>query len=140
MIRKARVLWRVSGHAGNGDLSSASGVLKNTPYSFRTRFENEKGTNPQELTAAAHAGCFTMALAFRLQAAGYTATELNTEEIVTLERENEDFPISRSALTLRTSVPDLDQGTFARVAQDAELNCPLSRVLRAEITLDAKLV
>jgi osmotically inducible protein OsmC len=135
MIRKARALWRVSARAGNGDFSSASGVLTDTPYSFRTRFENEKGTNPEELIAAARTG-FTMA--FRLQDAGYTATELDTEEIVTLERKNEDFRISRSALTLRASVPDMDQGTFARVAQDAELNCPLSRVLRAEITLDAK--
>jgi lipoyl-dependent peroxiredoxin len=138
MIRKARALWRVSGRAANGDFSSGSGVLTNTPYSFRTRFD--EGTNLEELIAAAHAGCFTMALAFRLQAAAYTATELNTEVIVTLERDNEGFRISRSALTLRASVPDLDQGTFARVAQGAELNCPLFRVLRAEITPDAKLV
>jgi lipoyl-dependent peroxiredoxin len=140
MIRKARAVWRGSGRAGNGDLSSDSGVLANTPYSFRTRFENEKGTNPEELIAAAHAGCFTMALAFRLQAAGYTPTELNTEAAVTLEQDKEGFRISRSALILRASVPNLDQDTFARLAQDAEQNCPVSRVLRAEITLDAKLV
>jgi osmotically inducible protein OsmC len=114
-------------------------VLANTPYSFRTRFENEKGTNPEELIAAAHAGCFTMALAFRLQAAGYTPTELNAEAIVTLEQDKEGFRISRSALTLRASVPNLDQETFARLAHDAEQNCPVSRVLRAEITLDATL-
>ncbi len=111
MIRKARAVWRGSGRAGNGDLSSDSGVLANTPYSYRTRFENEKGTNPEELLAAAHAGCFTMALAFRLQAAGYTPTDLNTEAIVTFEQDNEGFRISRSALTLRASVPNLDQGT-----------------------------
>jgi osmotically inducible protein OsmC len=109
MIRKARAVWRGSGRSGNGDLSSDSCVLANTPYSYRTRFENEKGTNPEELLAAAHAGCFTMALAFRLQAAGYTPTELNTETIVTLEKDNEGFRISRSALTLRASVSNLDQ-------------------------------
>ena len=140
MIRKARAIWRGNGRSGNGDLSSDSGVLSNTPYSFGTRFENEKGTNPEELIAAAHAGCFTMALAFRLQDAGYTPTELDTEAAVTLERDTEGFRISRSALTLRASVPNLDQGTFARLAQNAEQTCPISRVLKAEITLDAKLV
>jgi len=140
MIRKARAVWRGSGRAGNGGLSSDSGVLANTPYSFRTRFENEKGTNPEELLAAAHAGCFTMALAFRLQAAGYTPAELNTEAAVTLEQDKESFRISRSALTLTASVPNLDQDTFDRLARDAEQNCPLSKVLKAEITLDAKLV
>jgi osmotically inducible protein OsmC len=140
MIRKARAVWRGSGREGNGDLSTDSGVLANTPYSFRTRFESEKGTNPEELLAAAHAGCFTMAWAFRLQRAGYTATELNTEAVVTFEQDKESFRISRSALTLRASVPNLDQDTFARLAQDAEQNCPVSRVLRAEIILDAKLV
>jgi len=140
MIRRARALWRGSGREGNGDLSTDSGVLANTPYSFRTRFEDERGTNPEELVAAAHAGCFTMALAFRLQRAGYTPTELNTEAAVTLEQDKESFRITRSVLTLRASVPNLDQSTFARLAQDAEQNCPVSRVLRAEITLDAKLV
>jgi len=140
MIRRARALWRGSGREGSGDLSTDSGVLANTPYSFRTRFEDERGTNPEELVAAAHAGCFTMALAFRLQRAGYTPTELNTEAAVTLEQDKESFRITRSVLTLRASVPNLDQSTFARLAQDAEQNCPVSRVLRAEITLDAKLV
>src|SRR5450432_3118333 len=120
MIRKARALWRGGGRAGNGDLSSDSSVLANTPYSFKTRFENEKGTNPEELIAAAHAGCFTMALAFRLQGAGYTPTELRTEAAVTLEQDKESFRISRSALTLRASVPNVDQDTFARLAKDAE--------------------
>jgi osmotically inducible protein OsmC len=140
MIRKARAVWRGSGKAGNGDLSSDSGVLANTPFSFRTRFETEKGTNPEELIAAAHAGCFTMALAFRLQAAGYTPTELNTEAAVTLEQDKDGFRISRSALTLTARVENLDQETFDRLTQDAEKNCPVSRVLRAEITLDAKLI
>src|ERR1700754_3318745 len=103
MIRKARAVWRGSGRAGNGDLSTDSGVLANTPYSFRTRFENDKGTNPEELLAAAHAGCFTMALAFRLQAAGFTPTELHTEAAINLEQEKDTFRITRSALTLRAS-------------------------------------
>ena len=140
MIRKARALWRGSGREGNGSLSTDSGVLANTPYSFRTRFESEKGTNPEELLAAAHAGCFTMALAFRLQRAGYTPEELDTQAAVSFEQDKESFRVSRSALTLRASVPNLDQDTFARLAQDAEQNCPVSRVLRAQITLDAKLV
>ena len=107
MIRKAIAVWRGTGRAGNGNLSTDSGVLADTPYSFKTRFESEKGTNPEELIAAAHAGCFTMALAFQLQAAGYTPTELTTEAAVTLEPEGQGFKISRSALTLRAKVPNL---------------------------------
>lgn len=140
MIRRAKAVWRGTGRAGNGDLSTDSGVLAKTPYSFKTRFENEKGTNPEELIAAAHAGCFTMALAFQLQAAGFTPTELTTEAAVSLDPEGQGFRISRSALTLRASVPKLDQATFDRIAKDAEQNCPVSKVLKAEITLDAKLV
>ena len=101
MIRKAKAVWRGTGRAGNGSLSTDFGVLADTPYSFRTRFENEKGTNPEELIAAAHAGCFTMALAFGLQAAGFTPTELTTEAAVMLEPEGQGFRISSSALTLR---------------------------------------
>ena len=127
MIRKAKAVWRGTGRAGNGALSTDSGVLADTPYSFKTRFENEKGTNPEELIAAAHAGCFTMALAFGLQAAGFTPTELSTEAAVTLEPEGQGFRISRSALTLRAQVPNLDQAAFARIAGDAEKNCPVSK-------------
>jgi osmotically inducible protein OsmC len=115
-------------------------VLADTPYSFKTRFENEKGTNPEELIAAAHAGCFTMALAFGLQAAGFTPTELSTEAAVTLEPEGQGFRISRSALTLRAQVPNLDQAAFAQIAGNAEKNCPVSKALNAAITLDAKLI
>jgi len=140
MIRKATEVWRGTGRTGNGALSTESGVLADTPYSFKTRFENEKGTNPEELIAAAHAGCFTMALAFGLQAAGFTATELSTEAAVTLEPEGQGFRISSSALTLRAQVPNLDQAAFSRIAGDAEKNCPVSKVLNAAITLDAKLV
>jgi osmotically inducible protein OsmC len=140
MIRRAKAVWRGTGRAGNGSLSTDSGVLADTPYSFRTRFENEKGTNPEELIAAAHAGCFTMALAFGLQAAGFTPTELATEAAVTLEPEGQGFRISRSALTLRAQIPNLDETAFARIAGDAEKNCPVSKVLKAEITLDAQLI
>src|SRR6266480_4505333 len=123
MIRKAKAVWRGTGRAGNGHLSTDSGVLAETPYSFKTRFENEKGTNPEELIAAAHAGCFTMALAFGLQKAGYTPTELSTEA-VTLISEGQGFRISRSALSLRASVPNIDERTFTRLASDAEKTCP----------------
>src|SRR5436305_11050208 len=139
MIRRAKAVWRGNGRAGNGHLSTDSGVLADTPYSFKTRFENEKGTNPEELIAAAHAGCFTMALAFGLQAAGFNPAELSTEAAVTLDPDGPGFKISKSALTLRAKVPDLDDAGFARIAGEAEKNCPVSKVLNAAITLDAKL-
>lgn len=140
MIRKARAVWRGTGRAGKGELSSDSGVLAATAYSFKTRFESEQGTNPEELIAAAHAGCFTMALAFILERAGQSPTELTTEAAVTLEPEGQGFKISKSALTLRAKVPNLDAESFARMAADAEKNCPVSKLFRAQITLDAKLV
>ena len=139
MIRKARAGWRGTGRDGEGDLTTDSGVLSQTPYSFKTRFENERGTNPEELLAAAHAGCFTMALAFQLQLAGYTPTELTTEAAVSLDPDGAGFKITRSALTLVADVPGLDQETFDRLAGQAEKTCPLSRVINAEITLDARL-
>jgi len=111
-------------------------VLSNTPYSFKTRFESEPGTNPEELIAAAHAGCFTMALAFQLQGAGFEPTELSTEAAVTLVKEGEGFKISKSALTLTAQVPDIEPQKFAELAKAAEKGCPVSKVLNAEITLD----
>jgi len=140
MIRKARAMWRGTGRAGSGKLSSESGVLAETPYSFRTRFENEKGTNPEELVAAAHAGCFSMTMAFVLESAGFTPTELNVEAAVTIEPEGQGFRISRSALTLRAKVPGLDEAAFTQMASGAEKNCPVSKVLNAAMTLDAKLI
>lgn len=139
MIRKAKAVWRGAGRTGNGTLSSDSGVLANTPYSFKTRFENEKGTNPEELVAAAHAGCFAMALAFQLQGAGFTPSELMVEAAVSLDPDGQAFRVSRSALTLRAQVPNIDQTTFDRLANEAKKNCPISKLLNAEITLDAKL-
>jgi osmotically inducible protein OsmC len=140
MIRKANAVWRGTGRDGAGDLSSASGVLSRTPYSYRTRFEDEPGTNPEELLAAAHAGCFTMALAFALQQADLTALELSTEAAVSLDpADGGGFKISRSALTLRAKIPGIDDAKFQELAKGAEQNCPVSKVLNAEITLDARL-
>jgi osmotically inducible protein OsmC len=140
MIRKARAIWRGTGRAGGGKLFTESRVLIETPYSFRTRFENEKGTNPEELVAAAHAACFSMTVAFVMEGAGFTPTELNVEAAVTIEPEGQGFRISHSALTLRAKVPGLDETTFAQMASGAEKNCPVSKVLNAAITLDAKLI
>jgi len=131
--------WGDDARPAEPRVATDSGVLDATPYSFKTRFENEKGTNPEELIAAAHAGCFTMALAFGLQMAGFTPDELSTEAAVTLEPEGKGFKISKSALTLRAKVPNLDDAGFAKIAGEAEKNCPVSKVLNAAITLDAKL-
>jgi len=139
MIRKASAVWRGTGRDGDGDLTTDSEVLSETPYSFKTRFENERGTNPEELIAAAHAGCFTMALAFQLQGAGYTPTELTTQAAVSLDPNGGGFRITKSALILTAEVPGLDQETFDKLAGEAEKNCPVSRVLNAEITLSATL-
>ncbi|MFZ0266607.1 OsmC family protein [Caulobacter sp.] len=139
MIRKAHAVWRGTGRDGEGNLTTESGVLKDSPYSYRTRFEGQPGTNPEELIAAAHAGCFTMALAFRLQVEGFNPTELSTEAAVSLDQDGGSFRISRSALRVRAVVPGLDGESFKRLAADAEQNCPVSKLLKAEITLDASL-
>ena len=139
MIRKARAAWRGTGRDGAGDLTTDSGVLSQSPYSFKTRFEGEPGTNPEELLAAAHAGCFTMALAFAMQQAGYTPTELLTEAAVSLDSEGAGFRITRSALTVTAEVPGLDKATFDELAAGAEKNCPVSKLFNAQITLDATL-
>jgi len=140
MIRKANAVWKGDGRSGTGTLTTQSGVLSNTVYGYRTRFENEAGTNPEELIAAAHAGCFSMALAFGLQAAGFTAEELQAEAAVSLEADGEGFKISRSALTLKARIPGIDGAKFLELARDAEKNCPISKVMNAEITLDAELL
>src|SRR6201988_1134082 len=137
MIRRAKAVWRGTGRAGNGHLSTDSGVLAETPYSYKTRFENEKGTNPEELIAAAHAGCFAMALAFQLQGAGVTPTELSVESAISMEPGDSGFSIVRSALTLKAKVPGIDKAKFDELAAAAKAGCPVSRVLNAEITLDA---
>jgi osmotically inducible protein OsmC len=139
MIRKAKALWRGTGKDGSGELTTDSGVLSATPYSYKTRFESEQGTNPEELIAAAHAGCFAMALAFQLQTAGFTPTELVAEAAVTLEPEGKGFRVSRSALKLEARVPEIDQGKFDELAKAAKETCPISKLLNAEITLEAQL-
>jgi osmotically inducible protein OsmC len=136
MIRKARAVWQGTGKDGKGRLTTDSGILSDTPYTFKTRFESDPGTNPEELIAAAHAGCFSMALAFQLQGAGFTPTELATEAAVTLVPEGGGFKISKSALTLEAKVPNIDRAKFEELARAAEKNCPVSKVLNAEITMD----
>ena len=138
-VRKAKAVWRGTGKDGEGQLTSDSGVLSSTPYSFKTRFENEKGTNPEELIAAAHAGCFTMALAFQLQGAGFTPTELTTEAAVSLDKDGDGFKVSKSALTLTASIPNIDKAKFDELAGNAEKGCPISKLLNTEITLSATL-
>ena len=140
MNRNARAVWQGTGKEGTGQLTSDSGVLSATPYSFKTRFENEKGTNPEELIAAAHAGCFTMALAFKLQGAGHTPDSLDTEARLSMEQEGGGWTIAAIALTLRAKVPGLGEEEFRRLADDAKATCPVSRVLKAEITLEATLL
>jgi osmotically inducible protein OsmC len=139
MIRKANVVWKGDGRTGTGAMTTQSGVLSDNPYGFKTRFENEPGTNPEELIAAAHAGCFSMALAFVLQAAGFTAEEIRAEAAVSLDPDGDGFKISRSALTLRAKIPGIAEAQFLELAHAAEKNCPVSKVLNAEITLDAQL-
>ena len=137
--RQAEATWEGDLKAGKGSIKGASGAI-NVPYSFGTRFGDTPGTNPEELIAAAHAGCFTMALAFGLQRDGITPTELATEAAVTIEPQKEGgFKITKSALTLRATIPNIDEATFLKYAEGAEKNCPVSKVLNAEITLDAKL-
>lgn len=139
MIRKANAVWTGGGRDGKGALTTRSGVLSNTNYGFKSRFEDGPGTNPEELIAAAHAGCFSMALAFALQAAGFTPGEIRTEAAVSIEPEGQGFKITRSALTLRARIPGIDEARFLELAKGAEQNCPVSKVLNAEITLDAQL-
>jgi osmotically inducible protein OsmC len=140
MIRKASAVWKGDGRNGTGALTTQSGVLSDSIYGYRTRFENEPGTNPEELIAAAHAGCFSMALAFGLQAAGFTAEELRAEAAVTLDPDGDGFKISKSALTLKARIPGIDGAKFLELAREAEKFCPVSKVLNAEITLDAELI
>jgi osmotically inducible protein OsmC len=139
MIRKAKAVWKGTGRDGTGSLTTDSGVLSSTPYSFKTRFESEPGTNPEELVAAAHAGCFTMALAFQLQAAGFTPDELSTEAAVSLVPDGPGFKIDKSHLTLRATIPGIDQAKFDELAGAAEKGCPVSRLMNAEVTLESSL-
>lgn len=133
--RTATARYEGLGRAGKGHLDAPGGVLNDTPYSFGTRFGDEKGTNPEELIAAAHAGCFTMALSFALERAGHTDGTLETVAKVKLEQDGGGFTVTRSDLELTASVPGIEPDEFARIAEEAKANCPISKLLKAEITL-----
>jgi osmotically inducible protein OsmC len=137
--RTATAAWQGTGKEGTGQLTTQSGVLKESRYGFQTRFADGPGTNPEELIAAAHAGCFTMALAFQLTGAGHTPESLNTEARLTMEQEGSGFAIKTIALSLQAKVPGCGPEEFQKLAAEAKANCPVSKVLNAEITLDAKL-
>jgi osmotically inducible protein OsmC len=137
--RKASAVWQGNLRAGKGSISTASGVLSGTQYSFGTRFEDGVGTNPEELIAAAHAGCFSMALSGQLTNAGLTAERIETTATVTLEKTDAGFTITAVHLDVSASVPSADAQAFASAANHAKANCPVSRVLNATITLDARL-
>jgi osmotically inducible protein OsmC len=139
MQRNASAHWTGGLKDGKGTVSSASGVLKNTPYSFSTRFESQPGTNPEELIAAAHAGCFTMALSAQLGAAGMTAQSIDTTATVTLEKQDAGFAITAVHLQVTAKIPGAEQSKFDQAAKNAKEGCPVSRVLNANITMDAKL-
>lgn len=139
MARKATAVWNGSLKEGKGDISTESGVLSKAPYSFKTRFENERGTNPEELIAAAHAGCFTMALSAQLGAAGITAESLETTAAVTLEKVADGFAITKIHLDVTGRIPNGDAAAFEKAAQAAKAGCPVSKLLKAEITMSAKL-
>ena len=140
MIRKAQAHWRGPGKTGEGHLTTRSGVLAKAPYGAKARFEDGPGTNPEELLAAAHAGCFTMALAFKLEAEGFTPTALDTEASVSLDKDGDGFKVSRSQLSLQAKIPGIDSETFERIAEDAKKNCPVSKLFNAEISLSAELM
>jgi osmotically inducible protein OsmC len=139
MVRKASAVWKGSLKEGKGTISSDSGVLSSTPYSFSTRFEDAKGTNPEELIAAAHAGCFTMALSAQLGNAGITPESLETTASLTLEKLEAGFTVTKIHLDVAARIPGADKAAFDKAAEAAKAGCPISRLLKAEITMTAKL-
>ena len=139
MKRNGSAVWKGDLKSGQGTVSTESGVLSDTQYSFKTRFEDGKGTNPEELIAAAHAGCFSMALSSELGKLGVTAESIRTTATVSLEKKDAGFTITSVHLDLKANVPGADKETFEKAANSAKKGCPVSRVLNAEITLDAVL-
>lgn len=135
MKRNASANWQGTGKDGKGTVTTQSTVLNSTPYSYKSRFEDGNGTNPEELIAAAHAGCFTMKLSFLISGAGFTPENLDTKATVTLE----NGAVTGSHLELKAKVPGLDAAKFAELAEEARTNCPISKLLNTEITLDASL-
>jgi lipoyl-dependent peroxiredoxin len=139
MKRNGSAVWRGGLKDGKGTVSTDSGVLSNTQYSFSTRFEDGKGTNPEELIAAAHAGCFSMALSAQLGNAGMTAEEIQTTASVSLDKTDGGFAITAVHLDVRAKIPGADKQAFETAATNAKSGCPVSKVLNATITMDAKL-
>ena len=137
--RSGSATWSGGIKDGKGSISTQSGVLDSTQYGFNTRFEDGPGTNPEELIGAAHAGCFTMALSGKLGDAGMTATSLNTTATVSLEKQGAGFTITAVHLDLVAQIPGADQQAFDAAVKDAKENCPVSKLLNATITLDARL-
>src|SRR5580704_4013005 len=139
MQRKASAIWKGGLKDGKGSVSSASGVLNNTPYSFTTRFENTPGTNPEELIAAAHAACFSMALSVQLGTANLTASSIETSATLTMEKLDSGWTITAVHLDVVGRVPNADQAAFQKAAENAKSGCPVSKLLKANITMTAKL-
>ena len=139
MKRSASAVWRGGLKDGKGTVSTESGVLSSTPYNFRMRFEDEKGTNPEELIAAAHAACFSMALSAQLGNAGMTAESIETTAIVTLDKVGDGFSVTSSHLKTAVKIPGADQAAFQTAANNAKAGCPISKLLNTQITLDATL-
>jgi len=140
MERKGSAVWKGGLKDGKGTVSTASGVLSNTPYSFSTRFEGVPGTNPEELIGAAHAACFSMALSGQLAAAQLTADSIETTSTIKLEKLDSGFAITSAHLDVKARVPNADQAAFLKAAQAAETGCPISKVLNAKITMTAALL
>ena len=139
MKRTAAAHWTGPGKEGNGTLTAPGGVLKNTPYSFATRFGDKPGTNPEELIAAAHAGCFSMALSFALTGAGLPPASIDTNATLTLDSVPGGFAITAIHLDVAAKVPGIDAAKFQTIAAEAKANCPVSKVLNAKITMEARL-
>jgi osmotically inducible protein OsmC len=139
MKRKATAVWQGNLKNGKGNISTESGILKQTPYSFNTRFENGPGTNPEELLAAAHAGCFTMALSAELGKAGLTADKLETTATVSIDQVQDGFVITKSHLDLIAHIPGADKKAFETAVRAAETGCPVSKLFKAEISVSSKL-
>jgi osmotically inducible protein OsmC len=140
MIRKASAIWQGGLKDGKGSISTESGVLSKTPYSFGTRFENVKGTNPEELVAAAHAGCFSMALSAQLGNANMTPESIETSAELTLEKLDAGWTVTAIHLNVSAKIPGADKTAFEKAAQSAKEGCPISRLLNAKITMTARLV
>jgi lipoyl-dependent peroxiredoxin len=139
MKRNASAVWKGGLKDGSGTVSASSGVLSNVPYNFRMRFEDEKGTNPEELIAAAHAACFSMALSGQLGNAGMTAESIDTTATVTMEPVDGKPTVTSSHLVTTVRIPNADPAKFKEAAENAKAGCPISRLLNTKITLDAKL-